>query len=92
MIKKIFSIFDKKSGLFSGLTLFVNHSEAVRSFQDAVGNSGSLFCSHPEDFDLYCLGEFNEGSGLIYCDSDTKELVISAVDLVSKKEVSSVNS
>lgn len=92
MIKKIFAIFDKKSGLFSGLTLFVNYAEAVRSFQDAVGNSGSLFCSHPEDFDLYCLGEFNEGSGMIYCDDGSKDLVVSAVDVVSKKEASSVNS
>ncbi|QCQ84670.1 nonstructural protein [Blackfly microvirus SF02] len=77
MVNKIYSVFDKKSGLFSTLSLFVNHAAAMRSFQDAISTEGSVFCTHPEDFDLYCLGEFVEENGFIHA-IDPREFVVSA--------------
>lgn len=40
---------------------------AIRSFQDEVNNKESEIFRHPEDYDLYHLGEFDDGVGRITC-------------------------
>jgi hypothetical protein len=58
----IFTIYDavsKKAGnIFTTSTI----GEAERQFHDALRNAqdGSLFRTHPEDFSLILLGEFDE--------------------------------
>lgn len=37
--------------------------QAVRSFVDEVNREGSPFFMHPEDYDLFLLGEFDEQAG-----------------------------
>lgn len=40
------------------------NDEAIRrSVVDAVRGSGSLIEKHPEDFDLFCMGEFDQDEG-----------------------------
>lgn len=36
---------------------------AFRSFVDEVSNKESAMFAHPEDYELYCLAEFDDDSG-----------------------------
>lgn len=65
---KVFSIRDDLTG-FMTPTVEISVPVAVRNFEHAVLHAGSLFDSHPGDFNLYYLGEFDTDSGvLIPCD------------------------
>lgn len=47
-----------------GVPFFVRHkNEAVRSFKDEVNRNGSIFNNHPDDYDLYLLGSFDDNGG-----------------------------
>lgn len=37
--------------------------EAVRSLQDAMADGSHTFAKHPEDFVLYCVGEYCQETG-----------------------------
>lgn len=54
------SVSEKAGNIFTAATL----AEAERQFHDALRNAqaGSLFHTHPQDFSLHCLGEFDEKS------------------------------
>lgn len=71
----LFTIYDRiseKSGnIFACSTL----GEAERQFHDALKNSdeGSLFRTHPQDFSLHAIGDFDEKSIKII-NSDTFEV------------------
>lgn len=61
------SIRDLATHEYKGLTLEPNEYSALRSFESSVltsynRNEGLLF-SHPEDFELQVLGEFDSSSG-----------------------------
>ena len=59
---KIFTIFDKVSEKAGNIFTCATIGEAERQFYDALENSqaGSLFRTHPQDFSLHLLGEFDE--------------------------------
>lgn len=65
MIYNIYAIRDLKTG-FMSLTLDQNDPSAMRNFKHACMNTQSLFFTHPEDYALYCLGEFDTDEGQIY--------------------------
>lgn len=62
---------------------FVQHrNQAIRGLQDEVNREGSELGKHPEDYDLYLLGEWDEQTGkTIPCDP---LLISRAQDLVNR--------
>lgn len=36
---------------------------AIRAFQDELNNTQSPMSKHPDDYDLYCLGTWDESTG-----------------------------
>lgn len=60
----IYSIRDAKVG-FMTPTIDVNDASAARNFEHAVLNSATLMNSHPGDYALYRIGEFDEESGAV---------------------------
>ena len=74
---KIFTIFDRVSEKAGNIFCCATVGEAERQFHDALQNSqdGSLFRTHPQDFSLHYLGEFDEKSITI---TDTKSTQICA--------------
>lgn len=63
MIYQVFSVKDSKAAAFA-LPFFLPRMEvALRSFRDAVRNPEHDMHKHPEDYALYCLGEFNDETG-----------------------------
>ena len=63
---KLFSIKESKTSAFTGVYRFVNIGVAVRSLQSAAkGGQMGLVAQYPADFDLYCIGSFDEDSGVV---------------------------
>lgn len=64
---RIYSIYDVKSGMYGPAMTFVNDLTAVRSFQEMLtsGDKNSLLSLYPADYILFCLGVYNQQSGVI---------------------------
>lgn len=63
---KVFSIRDRAADVF-GQPFFQNSTgAAIRVFHDAINNKGpdNLYYNHPDDFDLYELGTFDDDIGV----------------------------
>lgn len=64
-MKLIVAVKDRAIDAF-GQPFFVHATgQAVRSFIDEVNNRESPFNAHPEDYDLYEIGSYNEDTGEI---------------------------
>lgn len=61
---KIFSIKDNKIG-FSQVFVAPNNVAAIRMFGDTCKDKSTIFYNHPEDFELYALGEMDDNTGVI---------------------------
>lgn len=64
----IVSVRDRAANIFSQPMCVASVGQGVRSFGDAVngpkdGTGSSAVAMHPEDFDLYNLGFFNDENG-----------------------------
>lgn len=54
-----------------GIPIFVpSEGAAIRSFADEVNRKESAMAQHPEDYDLYFLGLFDDGSGQFGVDDE----------------------
>jgi len=68
MILKIFAVYDSKARFFGQPFFDQEEGSALRNFGDAVNdgsNPNNMWHRHPEDFSLFELGEFDNGSGEI---------------------------
>lgn len=67
-VSKIFSTYDRTAEMYSSPFVAPNSGVAIRGFSDAIMNSQqkSDLTQHPDDFDLYELGEFDASTGTIY--------------------------
>lgn len=62
MIFGIYAIKDAKSS-FMPCIVDTNDSTAIRNFENAVRQPGSLLASHPNDFALFKLGTYDDSDG-----------------------------
>lgn len=64
MIYKIVALRDRAADVFSVPQFVPSIGAAVRSFGDAINSkSEEALCKHPEDFDLFELGSFDDNEG-----------------------------
>lgn len=59
----MYALLDRKLKQFGQLVVERNDESIRRSLLDSIRNSKSLLEQHPEDFDLYCVGSFDQDSG-----------------------------
>lgn len=76
------SVKDRALDAFSRPFFVPSVGVAERSFQDEVRNPESEMSKHPEDYDLYLLGTFDEAMGTFNCSHPT--LMIRAQDVPSR--------
>lgn len=63
MIYQVFAVKDSKAAAFA-LPFFLPRMElAIRSFKDAVSDPKHEMHRHPEDYSLWCLGEYDDEKG-----------------------------
>lgn len=83
MMMKIYSVFDAKLATFGRPWFQMRDAAALREFSDAVNdtsNPNNQWHSHPEDFSLFRIGEYDDQSGeIIPC---TPESLVTASSLV----------
>lgn len=57
---KIFSVLDTKADAFQTPFFMPSTGMAVRAFKDLANDGQSLVSRHPGDFQLTCVGEFDD--------------------------------
>lgn len=63
---KVFAVFDKKAEMFYNPFFMKATGLALRGFSDMINaNDNSQYALHPEDFNLFELGVFDEDTGKI---------------------------
>lgn len=80
MIYKIYSVKDRLAG-YGVIVLQDNDAVAMRAFQNGCSDPSSTWSTHPNDFSLYCLGEFDTHSGDII--SYEPKFICSADDFIN---------
>lgn len=73
MIRGVYLIRDTALGSFLIPMFFQSEGAARRAFADEVNRSAedNIMFQHPEHFQLYYAGSYDDASGLITCDSPT---------------------
>lgn len=79
----MYAIRDVKTGFLTP-TVDLNDASAARNFAHACMSKGSLFFSHPGDYELYQIATYDSDSGQI--EPVLLKYIMSAVD-VEHKEV-----
>lgn len=79
MIQKIFCVRDGKVEAYMRPFFVRSLGEAERSFFDLANDPDSQVSRHPEDFALYYLGTYDDGSGTF--ESLPPQHVVNAVDV-----------
>lgn len=65
MKTQIFSVYDSKAEAFNTPMFVPSKGQAIRAFSDQVNETGSELNKHPEDYTLFCIGEFDSDTGTI---------------------------
>ena len=59
----MFSVFDSKAGVYTQPFFAPTVGVAIRSLQSLMLDHSHTFYTHPEDYTLYRLGEFDDNVG-----------------------------
>lgn len=60
---QMYSIYDSKAEIFHPPYFNKTHGEAERTFGQIVNDEKTQIGQFPEDYDLYHVGEYNDGTG-----------------------------
>jgi len=91
-VLQIFAPLDRASGPSYKLPFFSDHvGTGIRAFSDAIMNPNrdSDISRHPDDFDLYLLGDFNVHTGVITPVEGGPRLVIQGKQISIQNSLSS---
>lgn len=73
-ILELYAIKDTKANAFMNPIIQRTMGEAIRSVVDESKQPNSMFGKHPEDFNLFKLGTFNQETGLITIEPAPKSI------------------
>lgn len=65
MTRMLFTVFDSAARAYLQPFFSSTVEEAIRSFREAVNTEGHQFNKFPEDYALYCVGEFDQATGVL---------------------------
>lgn len=65
MIHQAFSVKDIKAAAFAPPFFMPRQEAAVRAFTDACSGGDTMLTKHPDDFALYCIGEYDDARGAL---------------------------
>lgn len=63
MKRLLFAVRDRVALVYMAPFLEVTEAAALRAFSDAAADQQTQLSKHPEDFDLYHLGSFDDSDG-----------------------------
>ena len=65
MKMKAYSVFDSKAEVYSQPFFQLNDAVAQRIIANAANSEGHNYNLNPEDFELWCIGEYNDEDGMM---------------------------
>ena len=82
-VLKIYALRDVRTQAYMRPMFLQNDAVLDRSVRDAMLDENSLLCSHPEDYQVFRLGEYDDNTGKITpCDPTH---MFNVVDLQEKE-------
>lgn len=80
-----FAIYDRAASAYS--QPFFQHTRGLgeRAFADAIAKEDSVLHQHPGDYDLFCIGSFDNEDGSL--ESTKPQLLITGIQVLSLREV-----
>lgn len=72
----VYAIYDSAAHVFTAPTIDISDASAVRSFQQAIANSGSVMNFKPDDFSLYQVGTFDVETGELEPSTPPSRLIV----------------
>lgn len=77
MLQFIVSVKDRAADVFNRPFFVPHRNVAIRDFTDEVNRSAAdnQLNKHPDDFDLYLLGQFDDNTGDFKCEESPLVLV-----------------
>lgn len=79
----LYSIRDIKLDSYSNPMCLVNDGHAIRTIGDEMRRDGNAFSAHPEDYELFRLGQFDSDTGLY--DTHAPKSIVLLSELVRKE-------
>lgn len=78
MIHTIAAIKDRAADAYLRPIFTNTAGQAIRIFQDEVNRNAedNIMYKHPEDFDLYLLGEYDDSTGLLTAKERPEQIAI----------------
>lgn len=64
MKTKMYAVYDAKVKAFNTPIHYRNAAEATRSFADACNDPKTTLCQHPEDYQFFEIGEYDDENGV----------------------------
>lgn len=77
----LLSVYDKQIQAYGAIFTARTIGEAIRGLTDHVADKTTEIAKHPEDYQLFKLGEWDNETGKIY-PTETPMMIISAEELV----------
>ena len=63
MLIKVFAVLDVKTGVYSHPYFMPTTGAMMRAWVDHVNSQNSAIGKHPEDYVLFCLGDYDDSKG-----------------------------
>lgn len=82
----VYAIYDSAAHVFTAPTIDISDASAVRNFQQAIANPGSVMNFKPDDFSLYQIGIFDVETGELEPFTPPSRLIVGS-DADYRKEV-----
>lgn len=70
----MFSVYDSKAKAFLPPFFMGNDNLAKRVFSDCANDEKHMFSKHPEDYNLFCLGTFEDTTGMVEVHAQAQNL------------------
>lgn len=79
----LYSVYDRAAAIYNAPFMAHSHRDAIRSFTLAMQNApaDSPQATSPGDFELFCVGHFDQEDGLAHCDGSRPEMIFRALDI-----------
>lgn len=82
MANKIYSVYDSKAEAWIEPQISKNNATAIRSWFKTL-SSDNVFSQHPADFTLFCIGEWDEFTGVIK-PLEAKQPLMTALEVLAQ--------
>jgi len=84
---KVFAVYDRIAQIYGVPNFNNSKGSTIRAFTDMVNKAeeNNQFYQHPDDFDLYYLGEYNDADG-VFTMEDKPELMARGANVKITKQ------